>query len=155
MMTSQNNQDIFFQNIFKNVIEYYEYNEENVPDPDKNYIISFENPEAFNAKVLKEILYLKNYEFINILDEELFKFFNLDEVKGIILTRNSDDEDCILLNRESESDLYCIVDDTLLKRRIFDFHLQEKNNSLEYYNYCLTFIICPILILLAFSYFLS
>jgi hypothetical protein len=138
-----------FHDIFKNVIEYYDY-QDTEPDSENNYVISIQDPDAFNAKVFQEVLYLKNYEFINILDEELFEFFKLDTVKGIII-QDFKNEDCILLNKESESDVYCIVNDALLKRRIFDYHLREKNVSMEYYNYCLVFIVLPILVLLLFS----
>ena len=146
--------DSNLESIFENVIDYQNLEPEDL-DPEHNYIISFEDPAAFTVKIFKEILALKNYEFINILDDNLFQFFKLETVRGIIFLNNREEDDCVLLNKENDSDIFFLVNDKLLKRRIFDLHLREKNQSLEFYNYILLVIVLPLLFFVMIGVYFS
>ena len=139
--------------IFDAIVTYGEVDEEmcapHALQDCADFMYLIDEKENFTVKTLKHIK-IPESKFLEILDEDMFFDLNLDKVKGIILTfssdssiglnenennendddnENYDERECIIMidDKTCESDVFCLVDDDLLRKRLDSFQFYEKN----------------------------
>lgn len=139
MWEIDNDEDDFsmISSVFENVVQY----EKDSPfdDPD----LKIYHFRRFKASNFRRVI-PTSYEFLRVLDDDLMEMLDLEKVQGIFICKRGVRE-CLLINDKVSNGFFAVVNDDLLRRRIYENRILERNESLE----CVNFFLMALLLIVA------